>query len=317
MARSALRALAWWCWCCGSVPLIQRPLFNPDEGRYAEIPREMLAGGDWVIPHLNGLAYIEKPPLQYWATAAIYAVLGPSEFSARLYITLTAFGTVLAVWWAARRLWTRELALRAAGLTFSMLLFILLGQLLTLDMSLSFYMTGCLCAFLVAQVHAEQDRPKSARTAMLLAWTAAALGVMTKGLVAAVIPAAVLVLYSAYTRDGSPWRRLYIGWGLPLFLLIAAPWHVLAERRLDDFIQFFFVREHFARFMTPVSDRQEPFWFFGAVFLIGTLPWTVSAVRALFTGWRRQARASGFDATVFLWVWVVSSVCSSPSPIPS
>lgn len=285
--------------------LIQRPLFNPDEGRYAEIPREMLASADWVIPHLNGLAYIEKPPLQYWATAALYAALGPSEFSARLYTTLTAFATVLAVWWAARRLWTRELALRAATLTLSMLLFILLGQLLTLDMSLSFYMSLCLCAFLVAQVHAEQDRPAASRNAMLLAWAAAALGVLTKGLVAAVIPAAVLVLYSGYSRDLSPWRRLYIGWGLPLFLLIAAPWHVLAERRLEDFVQFFFVREHFARFMTPVSDREEPVWFFGAVFLIGTLPWTVSAVRAIGSGWRRHATGSGFDATVFLWIWVV------------
>ena len=285
--------------------LIQRPLFNPDEGRYAEIPREMLAGGDWVIPQLNGLAYIEKPPLQYWATAALYAVLGPTAFSARLYTTLTAFGTVLVIWWAARRLWTRELALRAATLTVSMLLFILLGQLLTLDMSLSFYMTLCLCAFLVAQVHAEQDRPTAARNAMLLAWGAAALGVLTKGLVAAVIPGAVLVLYSGYTRDLSPWRRLSIGWGLPLFVGLAAPWHVLAERRLEDFVQFFFVREHFARFMTPVSDRQEPVWFFGAVFLVGTLPWTLSAVRALWSGWRRKASAGGFDATVFLWIWVV------------
>ena len=53
-----------------------RPLFNPDEGRYAEIPREMLSGGDWVIPHLNGLAYLEKPPLQYWATALSLRVFG-------------------------------------------------------------------------------------------------------------------------------------------------------------------------------------------------------------------------------------------------
>ena len=66
-----------------------RPLFNPDEGRYAEIPREMLSGGDWVIPHLNGLDYIEKPPLQFWATALSYRLLGPSEFAARFYTALT------------------------------------------------------------------------------------------------------------------------------------------------------------------------------------------------------------------------------------
>ncbi len=281
-----------------------RPLFNPDEGRYAEIPREMLVSGDLVVPHLNGLAYIEKPPLQYWATAASLAVLGPSPFAARLYSSLCALGAVLCIAWAARRLWTREAAVRAAAVAASMLLFVLLGQLLTLDMSLSFYMTACLCAFLVAQVHAEAGREAACRNAMLWAWAAAAAGMMTKGLVAAVIPAAVLVLYTAWSRDTSPWRRLCLPLGLPLFLMIVVPWHVLAQQRLPDFFQFFFVREHFARFMTPVADRQEPFWFFGVVFLLGTLPWTLGALRCLFEGWRRGA-AHGFDAPTFIRIWVL------------
>ena len=283
-----------------------RPLFNPDEGRYAEIPREMLAGHDWVVPHLNGLAYIEKPPLQYWMTAIAYSLFGVSELSARLYMTLTAFGTIIVVWWAARRLWTRELAARAAVVAASMLLFILLGQWLTLDMSLTFYLTLALCAFLVAQVHAEQERPEDAQRCMLLAWAAAALGVLTKGLVAAVIPAAVLVLHTLYTRQTAPWRRLNLKCGLPAFALIAVPWHVLAQRRLPDFVDFFLIREHFARFMTPVSDRQEAPWFFAAVYLLGSLPWTIPAVRCAITGWRRnQAGAAdgAFDARVFLWIW--------------
>jgi 4-amino-4-deoxy-L-arabinose transferase-like glycosyltransferase len=281
-----------------------RPLFNPDEGRYAEIPREMLQGRDWIVPHLNGLAYIEKPPLQYWGTAASYALFGVSELSARLYTTLTAFGTLAAVWWAARRIWTGELAARATVVSASMLLFVLMGQLLTLDMSLTCYMTLTLSAFMVAQIHAEQERPRSARRCMAVAWAAAALGVLTKGLIAAVIPAAVLVLYTLYTRHTAPWRRLNFAVGLPAFALIAVPWHVLAQRRLPDFAQFFFVREHFSRFMTPVSDRQESPWFFGAVFLLGSLPWTLPAVRSALTGWRRSAAAGGFDPMVFLWIWV-------------
>jgi len=131
--------------------LAARPLFNPDEGRYAEIPREMQSAGDWVIPHLNGLAYIEKPPLQYWATAVSYRLLGPSEFAARLYTALTALATILLAWLAARRLWGLEAAWRAAAVLSGMLLFVVLGQLLTLDMSLTFYMTLSLAAFLSAQ----------------------------------------------------------------------------------------------------------------------------------------------------------------------
>ena len=103
-----------------------RPLFNPDEGRYAEIPREMLERGDWVIPHLNGLDYIEKPPLQYWATALSYSVFGVNNFSARLYTALCALGTVLLMAFLARRLWTVEAAWRTAAVLGGMMLFLIL-----------------------------------------------------------------------------------------------------------------------------------------------------------------------------------------------
>ncbi|MEA3134581.1 MAG: hypothetical protein QOG17_2427 [Gammaproteobacteria bacterium] len=287
-----------------TLPL--RPLFNTDEGRYAEIPREMLSGGDWVIPHLNGLAYIEKPPLQYWATAASLAVFGQSEFAVRLYTALCALATLAVVWLAARRLWSSAAAWRAAGVLSSMLLFLVLGQLLTLDMSLTFYMTLSLAAFLLAQQ--APRTPASASTQrrwMMVAWAATALGVLTKGLVAAAIPAAVLVLYTVYARDASPWRRLDVARGLPVFLAITVPWHWLAARRLPDFLQFFFVHEHLSRYLTPSADREEAWWFFAAVFVLGSMPWTLSALRVVILGWRRRAPSGQFDPALFLWLWVV------------
>jgi 4-amino-4-deoxy-L-arabinose transferase-like glycosyltransferase len=140
---------------------------------------------------------------------------------------------------------------------------------------------------------------------MLMAWIGAALGVLTKGLVAAAIPAAVLAIYSLCTRDVGPWRRLKWSWGLPLFLCVTVPWHWLAAGRLNDFLQFFFVHEHFARYLTKVADRQEPWWFFGMVFLIGTIPWTVPALRVIFSGWRDRALQGQFSPTFFLWIWVL------------
>jgi 4-amino-4-deoxy-L-arabinose transferase-like glycosyltransferase len=330
--------------------LPQRPLFNPDEGRYAEIPREMLATGDWVVPHLNGLVYVEKPPLQYWATAAALALFGLSEFGARIYTALCAFATLGVVWLAAQRLWGAAAAWRAAAVLASMLLFVILGQLLTLDMSLTFYLTLSLVAFLLAQhaaaaadaaapgagpkldpnnrnnannpnpnpnldrnpslnsnfdVGVADGRRRAQRRWMLIAWAAAALGVLTKGVVAAVIPGAALVLYSLYTRDFAPWRRLQAALGLPLFLALTVPWHWLAALRVPDFLRFFFVHEHLQRFMTPSADRQEAWWFFAAVFFIGGMPWSLSALRVLVTGWRRRAPHGGFEPAVFLWVWVV------------
>jgi 4-amino-4-deoxy-L-arabinose transferase-like glycosyltransferase len=280
--------------------LANRPLFNPDEGRYAEIPREMLSGGDWVIPHLNGLDYIEKPPLQYWATAWMYRFFGVSEFSARLYTALTALGTVALVGLLGTQIWGRETGWRAAAVLSGMIMVIVLGQLITLDMSLTFYMTASLTGFLLAQ------RPGEAGLKwMLMAWIGAALGVLTKGLVAAAIPAAVLIIYSLCRRDVAPWLRLRWSWGLPLFLAIAVPWHWLAALRLGDFLQFFFVHEHFARYLTPIADRQEPWWFFGMVFLIGTIPWTMPALRVLVGGWRDRALNAQFSPAFFLWLWVL------------
>jgi len=276
-----------------------RPLFNPDEGRYAEIPREMLASGDFVIPHLDGLVYIEKPPLQYWVTAAFYRVMGAGPLAARLCPALAALACLLVTFMLADRLWGRQRAWRAAAVLASLPLFPLMGQLLTLDMTLCFCMTTALAAFLQAQ------RTAAPLPWMLTAWAATAAGVLTKGLVAAAIPVAVLLLYSLLTRDWAPWRRLSVQLGLPLFALLCVPWFWLAAERLPEFLGFFFVREHALRYFTAIEDRGEPWWFFGAVLLAGTLPWSCAVVRVLSTGWRRGTAARAFDPAVFLWVWVV------------
>jgi 4-amino-4-deoxy-L-arabinose transferase-like glycosyltransferase len=308
LGLAALVAVLWF------ATLSLRPLFNPDEGRYAEIPREMLAGGDWVIPHLNGLAYIEKPPLQYWATAAALSVFGRGEFAARFYTACCALATLGVVWLVACSLWRGEAAWRAAAVLSSMVLFVILGQLLTLDMSLTFYMTVSLAGFLLAQPRPVGSGPSAPSAApenswqrrwMVIAWAAAALGVLTKGLVAAAIPAAVLALYSAYSRDFSPWRRLHAAVGLPVFLAIAVPWHWMAALRMPGFLQFFFVHEHLARYLTPSADREEVWWFFGAVLALGSIPWTVPALRVLAVGWRRRVSRGQFDPILFLWIWVV------------
>jgi 4-amino-4-deoxy-L-arabinose transferase-like glycosyltransferase len=291
--------------------LANRPLFNPDEGRYAEIPREMLSGGDWVIPHLDGLDYIEKPPLQYWATATMYRLFGVSEFAARLYTALTALGTVALVGLLGTRLGGRDTGWRAAAIASGMVMMVILGQLVTLDMSLTFYMTASMTGFVLAQQANEsaQQAKDSWPKWMLMAWIAAALGVLTKGLVAAAIPAAVLVIYSLCSRDFTPWRKLNLAWGLPVFLGLTVPWHWLAAVRRHEFLQFFFVHEHFARYLTPIADREESWWFFGMVFLIGTVPWTVPALRVMVIGWRGGGRGPGagtpFRPTFFLWIWVL------------
>jgi len=280
-----------------------RGLYNPDEGRYAEIPREMLATGDWVIPHLNGLVYIEKPPLQYWATAVGYEVFGLGNWSARLYTALCGLATVLVVMALARRLWGAAAAWRSGIVLASSLLMLLMSHQLTVDMSLTLFMTLTLGGFCVA--HHERTPPRARRGWMLAVWASAACAFLTKGLLAGVLPILTLIVYSALNRDLAPWRRLHPRSGMALFLAIVLPWLILIQHRLPAFFNFFFIREHFQRYLTLVERRYQPWWFFGEVLAAGSLPWIVPMVRALLTGWRASEPRGRFDARRLLWAWSV------------
>jgi 4-amino-4-deoxy-L-arabinose transferase-like glycosyltransferase len=296
---SGLRVLWAACAALWLIGLGFRGLYNPDEGRYAEIPREMLASGDWVIPHLNGLVYIEKPPLQYWATAISEATFGQNDWAARLYTGLCALATVYALWAMIRRESGAEAAARAAIMLGSSLLFVLLGHQLLLDMSLTLFMTLTFVGFCNGQ------RAARWQGWMLLSWAGIAAAFMTKGLIAGVLPLFTLLVYSALQRDLAPWRRLLLGRGALLFGILCLPWLILIQHRLPQFFQFFFVREHFQRFLTKIEDRYQPWWFFIPILLAGILPWLVPALRSLYGDWRATAAHPGFDGRRFAWVWCV------------
>ncbi|MGH8541200.1 MAG: ArnT family glycosyltransferase, partial [Stenotrophobium sp.] len=129
----------------------QRDLAGTDEGRYSEIAREMAQTGDYVTPRLDGLKYFEKPALQYWMTALSFKAFGESEFVARLWPGLCGFLSVLMVWFTARRLWGNEVARYAAMATVSMVWMQGVSHVVTVDMSVSFFLTVAICGFLLAQ----------------------------------------------------------------------------------------------------------------------------------------------------------------------
>jgi len=292
-ALLAAFALAWFC------NLGYRHLVKPDEGRYADIPREMLASGDWLTPRINGYKYFEKPPLQYWATAVSLSAFGMNEWAARLWPGLTGFLGVLLVFWAGNRLFGPPAGLLGAAVTASAPLYAIVGHLLTLDMALSFFMSAAVFAFAVAQGEAGEP---ARRRWMLCGWAAMALAVLTKGLVGVVLPAGAVAAYVLVQRDWNLLRRLYLVRGGLLFLAIAAPWFVMVSLANPEFARFFFIREHFERFLTKEHDRYQPMWYFIPVLLIGIVPWIVALFPALRDAWRR-APAAGFDARRFLLLW--------------
>ena len=258
-------ALVWFA----AVPW--HPLLDPDEGRYAEIPREMLAQGDFVTPRLDGLQYFEKPPLQYWATAGAYALFGFREWTARLWTVGLGFLCLPLTFSFTRRLYGADGAANAALALAVSPYFALLAHLNLLDAGFCFWLSLAVFAFALAQ--SAPERSAAERRWMLIAWSAAALAVLTKGIVVGVLAGGSLALYTVLEKDPRPWRRLHIGAGLALFLLIVVPWFALVSVRNPSFAQFFFVHEHFARFLTTVHQRVEPWYYFVPLLLLAALPW--------------------------------------------
>jgi 4-amino-4-deoxy-L-arabinose transferase-like glycosyltransferase len=296
-----LGAAAIFCTVLWFALLAHRPLYEPDEGRYAEIPREMLSGGDWVIPHLNALVYLEKPPLQYWLTALVYRSFGQSEFTARLCTGLAGFLSLAAVFFLGLKLWGFDAGVRALMFMSASTLFVLLGHQLTLDMLLSFFLLASLGCFLLAQEN--HGNPRQWRSWMLGCWMAMAFAVLTKGLIGVLIPAATLASYVIWQRDWPLLRRLNFRWGLPLFAALAAPWFVMAARANSHFLTFFFVREHFQRYLTTIEHRTEPWWFFAPVLAVGIMPWLPQAVSALVFPFTERAPRGQLAAARLLWIW--------------
>ena len=321
---ASLPRSAWWliaaallvAWFSG---IAVRKLQHPDEGRYAEIAREMATTGDWVTPRLNGLKYFEKPPFQSWAMAVAFRTLGVREWTARLVPALAGLLAVAIVGWTAARLAGPPAGIFAALALAGSFWHFAMSQLLTLDSVLSTWLAAALCAFLLAQ--RDGLRRAACRNWMLVAYAAAAGATLTKGLVGLVIPGATLVLYTLATRDAGPWKRLHALPGLAVYLLLTAPWFLLVSRDNAEFAQFFFIHEHFERFLTNEHRREGSWYYFVPMFLAGILPWLLVWTWTVTRSWRHApAAANGFAWPKFCLVWalfVFAFFSLSGSKLPS
>jgi len=294
MALGAFIAL----WFAG---LEYRSLFNPDEGRYAEIPREMLESGDWITPRLNGIKYFEKPPFQYWVTAAAYAAFGQHHWTSRLWTGLSGFLCLGLVFWMGKMLYGRAVGIISAAVLGSSFLFFVGAHVNTLDMGLTFWLTLGMAAFLSGQLAPAATR----RRWLLLMWASLALGFLSKGPIAVVLPMMALLAHCALARDWRWLLRLELRWGVPLFALIVAPWFGAVSLANPEFPAFFFIHEHVDRFLTSAHGRNQPWWFFIPVIALGCAPWTGFLPSAVKDAWsKREISPQRLHYSRFLVVWI-------------
>jgi 4-amino-4-deoxy-L-arabinose transferase-like glycosyltransferase len=299
--------------------LAWRPLALPDEGRYISVAAQMWASGDWIVPRLDGLPFLHKPPLFYWIAAALYGLSGTTAWMARGASWLGAVLGALSIAWLAHRAGRErgdgELAGWSVVALIAQPLWYMGAQYANLDMLVAGCIALAICAL---AIHELDPRHPSARW---IGFVALALGVLAKGLIGVVLPLAVLGVWMAWERRFSAWRHLAWLPGWSLLLVIVTPWFFAVEARHPGFLHYFFVVQHFQRYTATGFNNAQPGWFFPALLALLALPWSVGCAASLveMSRQRRALLAPSPDAAVSLarlgavWLVLVTLFFSLPA----
>ena len=295
-----------WLWIAAllaiwfSIFLGNRPFATPDEGRYVEIPREMVSTGNYITPRLNGVKYFEKPPLFYWIQAINIKTFGLQEWAMRLATVLFAVLGCLGTYLFGCRFYGHKTGIAACLILATTPLYYALSRLIILDMPVTTLLSLSMFSFLFA-VHTPKGLNRR-----LWAWGfygLSALAVLTKGLMALAISAPVILIWALSTGRWKDLWPAYIPTGIVVFLTIAAPWHILASLQNPEFAHKYFVVEHFLRYLTSVHMRSQPFYFFVPVLILGLFPWISLLGKAIQTSLKSRDNEEQKGISQFLLIW--------------
>ena len=246
-------------------------LIEPDEGRNAEIAREILVLGDWITPHYDFIPRLDKPALFFDLVALSYSVFGVSEWSARFPSALAALGCLILTYFCSRSLFDRWTARWSALILLTSMEFFALSRTVLLDMFLTLFLTAALCCFALGQRCGERGGGK---LQFFLMYAAIGAATLVKGPIGFILPGAVILCFLILTNRWILLRHMELPLGLALFSLIALPWYVVVEIRNPGYLHYFFWEQNVARFTTNEFNRSGAWYYFIAVLSAGFLPWT-------------------------------------------
>jgi 4-amino-4-deoxy-L-arabinose transferase-like glycosyltransferase len=249
------------------------PLLDDADASHAMVSHEMLQGHDWVILYMNGIRYLMKAPLHYWAVAISYAGLGQNEFSTRLPVALAMIAMTLLVNEFARRFFGGRAGLYSALAICSSAGFFLFTRIMIPEGIYALEFTAIFYLFLRGWTHSMDPR--------IAYWGAAAitgLAMLTRGLIGVIFPVAILTLFVLATRGWKRWRELRLFSSVAIFVAIAAPWHILASLRAHTFFWSYFINEHLKRAIGtryPPDYEAVPLWLWLGAHLVWLFPWSI------------------------------------------
>jgi len=276
-------------------------LFNPDEGRYVEIAREMLMSRQWIIPHLNGLVFLDKPILYYWLQASALWCFGLTEWTARFWPILFGGAGIVVTFLAANTRHDRVTAWLAALILLTSPLYFFLSRYADMNMMVAVLIAGSLFCFLPTLLKPYER----VRTRLpLLGYVLMALAFLTKGLIGIAFPAIVIALWILFTRQWRLLSRLSLHWGILIILAITLPWMILAQTHNPHFLHYFFVVQQFQRYLQTNFNSRHGLWFYPAMIVLGLFPWGILLISAAVDAIRNRKHLLPSDT--LLWLWLIS-----------
>lgn len=279
------------------------PLFIPDEGRYAEVAREMIATGDYITPRVNGVAFLDKPILYYWLEVLALKWFGISEWSIRMMPALLGILGCTVTYLCASTLFNRMTGLLASIILATTPLYFAGAHYANLDLEVAVFISSALLCFLTGVETVEQIRHRY----LYAAYIFASLACLTKGLIGLVFPILISSIWLIQQQRLHHWRQLRVFTGILIFCAIVIPWYVLVQIANPKFLHYFFFTQQVERFLAVNEyNNKTPVWFYVPIIIIGVLPWSIYLASA---GWRflkqLRARIQPNPVTVYLWLWAI------------
>jgi 4-amino-4-deoxy-L-arabinose transferase-like glycosyltransferase len=279
----------------GAVPLMQ-----PDEGRNAEVAREMLVTGSWLVPTLEGHPYLDKPAAYFDAVAVSLAVFGVNEWGARMPSAVSGLLILAMVYAFARRVYGSATAALAVIVVATSPMVLAFSRIVIMDVTLAACTVGAICAAFVAEEGERPDRRWHMASAVCVG-----AGMLVKGPVGALVPAAVLVVFFLIDRRPRALLRVFSPVNVVIVLAMFVPWLVALVRAHPEFLRYGVVEETLSRFFTPAFNRGQPFWYYGPVMVEATFPWTLLAVPMAYAALTARERWTRADRLLVVWTIVV------------